>query len=232
LAGSPPSTEPGPLWDYLFLNMQFSVGNFGLGLTGLGALLFAYGEVESMNPFAGNTIAGVGLAASIVLWMNDFGFRKEVEAARELLRNSGQSRFAVVDQTQAWRRAWPWKYVYLSASRLGTYFNAVFALVWVTLILRGVLGTSPTTLYYLDALGLFVSGVVWVYSRLSDEKRRFSRIPTVGLEESHGCKPSSAAGPTIANPPSGQPPANPVLADREPPSAADASSPGGGPPRS
>ena len=79
------------LWSYLLQQDRYTVEEFGVGIVGIGALLWAYGSVDF--PYLKELIAWIGLGGSFILWMHIFGALKEYETFTEILRSRNKPFF-------------------------------------------------------------------------------------------------------------------------------------------
>lgn len=170
------------LWDYMLRQQEFSISQFSTSLIGLGALLFAYGEILPSNEYTRVAIGVVGLGASFVLWAHTFGARQDAKAARAEMEAEREHLGSAFVRIMSWRRTTFWGRIYPSVTRSVIYFNGMMAYVWVTIIVHTVSATDSSkpglvhlakwVLPVADACALVVAAILWVYlSDKMDEKR-------------------------------------------------------------
>jgi len=159
------SSDDELIWQFAQKQLDYSIQQFITSLIGLGALLFAYGEVKS--PFVETTIAAVGLAASIVLWTHSYVARVETNTAEQEVSRTRPKLVNRLHRLQSWRYVTRWGVAYQSVTRLIIYFNALMALAWVTILLLGH-GIPPHYLYSADFGGVAAVIVVSTWRRRQD----------------------------------------------------------------
>jgi hypothetical protein len=125
------------LWNLLQVEHKVVIQQFSTSLIGLGALFFAYGSV---NPgFLRNTIALVGLGASLILWMHTWGAGTEAHELEEEIARAPRGRTLIVRfwTYRRWRHRGTYRWTYWSVLRLIAYFNGLLVLAWLIVLLYG-----------------------------------------------------------------------------------------------
>ena len=121
------------LWQYVINQDTYIVQEFGIGIVGIGALLWAYGSVTSDLH---ETIAWIGLGGSMVLWMHIFGARKEFSEGVKELRKNNKTFFERFDRVKSWRKVGIYRVLYQPVTRLMAYFMGLVSWAWFTIIIR------------------------------------------------------------------------------------------------
>lgn len=126
------------LWKYLLNEDLYIFQEFGIGIVGIGALMWAYGSVDWF--YIKEIIAWVGLGGSIILWMHIFGALKEFEMLKEKLEENNPDFFQRFDDARSWRTKGRYRFLYYRVRRLMIYFSGLVSWAWLTIILshRGI----------------------------------------------------------------------------------------------
>jgi hypothetical protein len=168
--------EENKLWKQMIKQNEYVVQEFFTAVIGIGALFFAYGSLHSYGYIA-IAVAMVGLGASIVVWMHEFGAHKEMLAIQDELGDTElMTRWK---KTLGWRDKFPYNLFYHPSTRLMTYFSALVALTWSLLIFDDFLynlGQTPSRLPFV-AVGIFgiVVVLVMVFIRKGQDLERHKK---------------------------------------------------------
>jgi 4-hydroxybenzoate polyprenyltransferase len=156
------------LWDYMITQYQFIITQFGIGIVGLGALLFAYGTVKSA--LLKELIALVGLASSYILLMHTFGATREIKALRDELRKSSPDFFKRYEALSTWRSRDIVRYLYYPVTRMITYFMGLLSLAWLSIILF-LNGVPLESLIYINVFAIVFTFGFAIFRRYQDFKQ-------------------------------------------------------------
>ena len=155
------------LWQYLINQDLHIVQEFGIGIVGIGALMWAYDSVTS--PYIKEIIALIGLGGSLILWMHIFGAGREFLVFKEELKKNNQAFFKKFDDARSWRKKGMYRFLYYPVTRLMTYFMGLVSWAWLTLILlhRGI---SLEVVTYLNVAVLIFTLMLALCRRYKDIK--------------------------------------------------------------
>jgi hypothetical protein len=154
------SDEDKILWDLMLQQDKTILQHFGTTVVGIGALFFAYGEIVPLHlRFLTVIIALIGLAASLIVWMNVFGSIQQGQAIRDDLKAS-KSATVLMERHEkimgTWRDKKSNHWLYYPVKKLEMYFSALVSLAWLTILLTA--GGIPFVLIF--AFDLIVFGVI------------------------------------------------------------------------
>jgi hypothetical protein len=123
------------LWDWSVKEIEYVITQFGVAIIGIGALLFAYGELEAAGVHKGLKIflSAVGLSASLIVWLHSWGARKTSQEVREQIAD--KEFLVIVRKANAWRHKGAYAYLYYPVSRLIGYFAGLIAVGWGLLLI-------------------------------------------------------------------------------------------------
>ena len=156
------------LWDYLISQDQYLVQEFGLGIVGIGALLWAYGSLVSVNDSTAillrNVIALTGLGGSLILWLHIFGTRKEAAALVDELEKTSPEIIERYRKVRSWRRKGLSRYLYIPTGRIMTYFAGLVTWTWFSIILL-TLKLVQEQMVLIASIIIFVFAVVLLIYR-------------------------------------------------------------------
>jgi len=126
------------LWQYLINQDLYFVQEFGLGIVGIGALMWAYGSVPTS--YLREIISWIGLGGSLIIWVHMFGAGKEFRAISEEIKRNNELFFKRFEEARSWRKTGKYIFLYQPVTRLMTYFMGLVSWAWLTIILlnRGV----------------------------------------------------------------------------------------------
>lgn len=155
-------------WEYLLQQDRYTIEEFGIGIVGIGALLWAYGQTG--NPHLKIVISLIGLGGSLILWMHIFGAFQETKACKDSLRENNKDFFQKFDNARLWRTKGKFRLLYHPVTRLMQYFMLLVSWVWFAIILRNVV--SLEILIYLSAVVFVIALLFVIYRKSTDIKER------------------------------------------------------------
>jgi hypothetical protein len=160
--------DDGNLWDWMITQYQFIITQFGIGIVGLGALLFAYGTVSST--LLKELIALVGLASSYILWMHIFGATREIKALREELKKTSPDFFKHYESLSTWRNRGIVGYLYYPVTRMMIYFMGLISLAWLSIFLF-LNGFALESLICINMLAIVITLGLAIFRKYQDFKQ-------------------------------------------------------------
>lgn len=158
------------LWDYAISQHQFLIQEFGLGIVGIGALLWAYGSfvsvVDPNTVFLRNLIAWIGLGGSFILWVHIYGTVKEFDSVIEEIGKTSPEFIKRFSEARSWRLKGANRIVYTPVSRLMTYFAGLVTWIWFSIILLNSNLVQQQTML-LASVGVLIFAVgVLIYHKI------------------------------------------------------------------
>lgn len=129
------------MWDWAKRQDQYRVDQFGIGIVGIGALFFAYGQVSGSALKL--LIAFIAMGGSFALWIHMWGATKEYRKISEQLRCRYPEFFRrFYEATLFWKKE---SHFYHPVTRLMTYFMALVTWAWLAIVAYrlSILNTHP-----------------------------------------------------------------------------------------
>lgn len=121
------------LWDWALKQDRRGYEEFGIGIVGIGALYFAFGQVST--PGVKAIIAAVGLIGSIVLFFHIWGSGRQYYAALGILK---EHKVAFLDDisiaTSWWKEGWLARYFYHPPRRIMLVLMGFVGFSWLVLL--------------------------------------------------------------------------------------------------
>jgi hypothetical protein len=151
------------LWDFMLQQDNVMLQQFGTAVIGIGALIFAYAQIVPLHLlFLNIIVALIGLAASLIVWMNMYGSIQQGRAIRDNLRATRSPLMQRYDQIMEWRDKRVNHWVYYPVKRLEMYFSALVSLAWVTVILTAF----GVNIVYIEAFDAIAFGLTVLHALL------------------------------------------------------------------
>jgi hypothetical protein len=149
------------LWNWSGKENEYIITQFGVAIIGIGALLFAYGELEAVGAHKGLKIflGAVGLSASLIVWLHSWGARKTSQAARDEIED--KEFLKITRRVNAWRHQGVYCYLYYPVTRLIGYFAALIGVGWGILLLSVYYDWTFDMLWPVGAVAI---GIVFIYA--------------------------------------------------------------------
>lgn len=174
------------LWELALRQGQHVVDQFGIGIVGIGALFFAYGQVTTGG--VKTLIAAFGLIGSLALLSHMYAAKREHYAMRNELSMKNPAFFQTLGKAEAWWNEGLFgRYLYHPASRLMIYLMALVCWGWFVLLSYRLsalfsfglensittpgLGPVFVVLFWLTVLAFALAFIALQYQRHRDRKR-------------------------------------------------------------